>query len=209
MSEFLDSDYTSLLFNVQAVKSNEDYRDIFPELHLNTEFSLKLPSDIDRNMVIRYIIYCYDKNSPHRSRYKDLLTRKVHAAMDAGFELDAGKFNKHVEDILHCRNIQTNEMIIAYCKLHNSLGYRHLVLMENLYCNRERDVMLNQSSIKIKELQEVREGFDEAYKSFVAEENSKGLVKSLYESMNREKIALSPEDIAIAIKEKGYDNALV
>lgn len=208
MSEFLDTDFDGLMFNIHRADPSVDYRDIFPELRMFPEFSAPIDPKLDRQTILRYVIYAYDKNSPFRSKYKDLLARKVNAMLFAGYDMVDGKFPSHIEDVLECRNFKTNEMILGYCKLHYSISYRHLVLCEAMYQNKEREVMLNQTSIKMTELNAVRDAYEKAQNEFLQGENSKGVIKSLYASINRERLALAPEDIAKSIKEKGYENAV-
>lgn len=208
MSEFKESDFDGLMFPVHRADNSIDFRDQFAEFKLYPEFSVKIPSELDRNNLIKYIVFCYDKSSPFRKKYKNLMERKLHAAMEAGFEMTDGEFSKEVEMVVDCTSPNINSMIIAYCRLHNSMTYRHLVLVEQLYFNKEKDVFLGQTALKMSELRSIREEFDRTMAEFLADENSKGVRKGLYESINQERLALAPEDIAKKIQEKGYENAI-
>lgn len=206
-SEFSDSDFAKMMFNLRK-NPDLDYREQFAEFKHFDEFSVTLPAPIDRNTLIRYVGFCYDKESPFRIKYKNLMERKVHAALEAGFSMKDDKFDKHFEDVLECNSPNTNNIILAYCRLHNSMTYRHLIVVEQMYYNREKDIFMNQTALKMSELRSIREEFDKTMSELLALDNSAWLVKSLYQSVNRERIALAPEDIAQKIAKNGYENAL-
>jgi hypothetical protein len=199
--EFTPDDFKRMMFNVYEADMNKSFLTQFPELNLYDEFSERL-SNLDRNKIIKYICCVYDKNSPYKVKYKDITTRKVQAIMDAGYPLENGVFDKEVEDVLQGRNPKVADMVIAFVKLHCDLGYSHVVLLESMYYKTMKDVMLGQSA-KILELQKTKEAYEAAMNDILEHDKDKGLARSLYKSINSDKLRLSPEDIAKDILEKG------
>ena len=122
--------------------------------------------------------------------------------MDAGYPLENGVFDKEVEDVLQGRNPKVADMVIAFVKLHCDLGYSHVVLLESMYYKTMKDVMRGQSA-KILELQKTKEAYEAAMNDILEHDKDKGLARSLYKSINSDKLRLSPEDIAKDILEKG------
>lgn len=210
MSEFLENDFKDLSFPVR-LKPDVDYREQFAEMKesVTPEFSLKIAPSLDRNIVIRYIAYFYDQKSPFRIKFKDLQTRKVRCMIEAGATMNEEKvFDEDIENIINGKAKNVNEMIIAYLRLTSGVRYRYLVMLENLYAQRERSILSMQSNDKIKDLEALAESLERTQREVLAEDQTKGIVKSLYESINRERLALAPEDIAENIKKKGIENAV-
>ena len=126
----------------------------------------------------------------------------MRAIIDAGYELEGKTFNKEVEDVLQGRNHKVADMIVAFIKLHCNVGYAHVVLLEAMYFQIMKEVLLGQSA-KITDLQKTKEAYEEAMNDVLQHDQDKGLMKSLYKSINNDKLRLSPEDIANELKEKG------
>jgi hypothetical protein len=200
--EFTPDDFKRLMFNVFEADMSKSFLTQFPELKLYSEFEKKLAPPLDTNKIIKYIAYVYDKNSPYRVKYKDITQRKVRAIIDAGYELEGKTFNKEVEDVLQGRNHKVADMIVAFIKLHCNVGYAHVVLLEAMYFQIMKEVLLGQVA-KITDLQKTKEAYEEAMNDVLQNDQDKGLMKSLYKSINNDKLRLSPEDIAHELKEKG------
>lgn len=200
--EFTPDDFKRMMFNVFEADMSKSFLDQFPELKLYSEFEKKLAAPLNTNKIIKYIAYVYDKNSPYRVKYKDITQRKVRAIIDAGYELEGKTFNKEVEDVLQGRNHKVADMIVAFIKLHCNVGYAHVVLLEAMYFQIMKEVLLGQSA-KITDLQKTKEAYEEAMNDVLQHDQDKGLMKSLYKSINNDKLRLSPEDIAHELKEKG------
>ena len=205
--EFTPDDFKRMMFNVYEADINKSFITQFPELNLYSEFSIKLKSPLDNNKIIKWIAYVYDKNSPYRVKYKDITTRKVQAILDAGYELEGGVFPLEVEDVLKGNNHKVCDMIIAFVKMHYELGYAHVVLLETMYYKIMKDVMLG-SSAKIVDLQKTKEQFEAAQNEILNSDKDRGLIKSLYKSINGDKLRLAPEDIAKDILEKGKADSI-
>lgn len=86
--EFTPDDFKRMMFNVYEADMSKSFLTQFPELNVYEEFSKRLPTQLDRNKIIKWICYVYDKNSPYRVKYKDLTQRKVRAMIDAGHNLE-------------------------------------------------------------------------------------------------------------------------
>jgi len=92
--------------------------------------------DIPTPNIIKYIVACYDKESPVVDEYKKRWTmRKKRAASFAGF-FDLDKL-KEIDEILYSRNDQINKTIIRYL----SLLYDRDFLMYAVYS----ELLINQS----------------------------------------------------------------
>lgn len=202
--EFTPDDFKRMMFNVYEADIDKPFVQQFPELALYDEFKENLPK-LDRNRIIKYICYVYDKNSPYRVKYKDLTQRKVRAMIDCGYGLtDGNVFPPEIEDVIQGRDYKVADMAIAFIKLHCDLEYAHVLLLEAMYFKAMKNVFLGQNE-KIKELNEIKESYTKAQADLVSNDQTKALMQSLYKSINRDRIKLSPEDIASSIKDKGIE----
>lgn len=205
--EFTPDDFKRMMFNVYEADMDKPLQSQFPELNLYEEFSKRLPPPLEKNKVIKWICYVYDKNSPYRVKYKDLTQRKVRAMIDAGHDLEGNTFPPEVEDVILGKYPTVADMIVAYCKLHLDVEYSHLVLLEAMYFKLMRDVFLGNQA-KINDLQKIKEDYANAINTVISNDQSKGVLQSLYKSINNDKLKLSPEDIALSIKDQGVQQTI-
>lgn len=210
MSEFSASDFNGLTVNVYQAPKGRDLLKVFPELKLHKSFTKLMTDGLNKNDVIRYVIYVYDKESPYRKKYKDISRRKIYCALEAGFQLNENKeFDNVVEAMMDGRDERVNDMIVEYVKMHYDVKYSYVVMMEAIYYNNLKKAVSDDGKMgKITELTAVQSELEKAQKELLAQDNNRGLMKSLYGKIDNDRLDLSPEDIARKIKEKGYDRAV-
>lgn len=212
MSEFTESDYIGMQCNVNLHPPTEgDYLKIFPDLRLYEEFSVDLVPPLDTNEVIAFIALVYDQESPYRKKYADLDERKYRAAIEAGFELnEKNKFDEYILDIFNGNDNLINEMTVAYCKLHASTKYSYYVMLEALFYNNLKTAVsgVDANKMKMSELKSIQTEMAIAQRELLANDGNKNIEKTLYRRINKEKIDLSPEALAIKIRKHGVENAL-
>lgn len=144
-----DEDFDGLQYNVRRLKDGEQILSAFPDLTRFNEFMCPITRpkmvekewveeeiNIDRNKVLKYIFYCYDKRTPFMSE-KNMVRRKVLCCLEAGFTADKeGKFSREVDDMLRGYNDIINRMIVRFVRNQRDLRYALLVSgTENYYDN--------------------------------------------------------------------------
>ena len=131
--EFQESDFQYLKYNPYPLPQTTNLLDKFPELKRFPEYSKEI--QLDKDKVLRYIIYAYDRKSPLLSE-KNLVKRKMLACKVAGFELEDGKYPELVEFMIKGKNHIINRMICCYARNQKSTHYALLVSgMESFYEN--------------------------------------------------------------------------
>ena len=205
-SEYSPRDFDDLLVNVYAYKGSGILAK-FPLLSRYKVFKTEIPVELDIDMVLRYIVFCFDKNSPFQS-VSNQIDRRVKAAMEAGFEPKGRRFPDEVDKMIRCLIPNINHMIIQYCILQGEDDYTSYVAY--------------QESLR-RQLEELTDGGDDANttkiiantKALRAEVNALRtsilgtdtdafLKRSLFEFTEAEKLELSPE--FYAEKLRGWDN---
>jgi hypothetical protein len=105
----------------------------FKEYENNKVFKRKLKG-VDKALLIKWIVYVYDTNSPI-AKIADITKRYMVAAMEAGFPYANKKFPKDYKAVITFDpsvRVPLGEMIIEYCKLQRGSTYSQLAVYENL-----------------------------------------------------------------------------
>jgi hypothetical protein len=196
INDYRESDFRLMLFNVNLLAPEEDPLIVWPELRRIEEFHEPV-APLYTDMVLRYIFLTYDRNSPVSIRNREnLIKRKFEAAKLAGFELKDGKFNSYVEDMIKCKNEYINKMIFAFVRLFGDNDYAYLTsLMDALY-----SIMPDISAGEIKDMQKVqllKKEIDQVSDRILVRDNTNSLYLDLYKYIEREKLGLRPEDMAL------------
>jgi len=131
-----DKEFESLEFNILASRSVDKIKEKHPKLFQWPEMSRKLGSKVSKVKVLKYIMVCYDKNSPVVKMENNILKRKRVAAEVAGFEFDSKtmKFIKPYRDIMEGKDSLVNQMIIKFViHQHDLLYSQYVSLCESYY----------------------------------------------------------------------------
>ena len=120
-------EFSNMLVNPYEIEDNKDitegkYNSIFNY----KEFAAKIP--IDKQKVLRYICYAYDKNSPFQ-RETDTLKRKVNSAKFAKIK------PSDIELLVKGENKDIAQMIIRYIRQQKNIDFATLVAMYENYWN--------------------------------------------------------------------------
>jgi len=147
--DYIESDFDNMYLNVRKVPIGEDLFKVFPILSKYKEFSGKT-GNLKKELVIRYIVYAFDKGSPLNS-IVDIMERRVEALKLAGFKTDArGKYPRFVDMMVHSIVPTINQMIIRYCLFTGDTDYAILVTYEDSLIKELDRLMSFENPIKIK-----------------------------------------------------------
>jgi hypothetical protein len=132
--EFTSKDFDSLKYNPYPVHKSKNILEYFPELKRFPEYQKE--THIDKNKILRYIFYAYDKKTPLLSE-KNLVKRKMTACKLAGFELEKdGKYAPEVEDMVKSKNTIVNRMVCCFVRSQKDAHYALLIAgLEMFYDN--------------------------------------------------------------------------
>lgn len=127
---FADRDFDNMLYAVHKVPDGEAVYPKFPGMHALPSFTKYRSNTLEKNKVIKYVVFCYDRQSPIFEKFKtDDVKRKTISASYAGFVHDpeTGLFAPEVDNMLRCGNKDVNLMIIDYVRQYNDPEYSVLV----------------------------------------------------------------------------------
>lgn len=198
-SQFIDKEFSGMMFNPTKAPEGTSVFKAFPELKKYKSFQKSAGETIDNEMLMKWIFCMYDKNTPYRNKYKDVLKRKVEVAHDVGFEMIGnGKFVTPVEDFMKGENNVVNLKITEFVRLHKSFKYSYFVGIENSYYKILLDVIGGETK-RIKELKEMGEELEETLLAMLNEDDNPHLKETVLRYIEEERLALRPEDIAIKL----------
>lgn len=143
--KFPDEMFEGMKFPVHGLDKDTDLIEKFPELTRHDEFNkayLQFSNanmSYDRNMLLRYIFYCYDVSIAWD--LPDMKTRKEEAMKLAGYRIDSTRREPIVEMLLSNEIIDVNEMIIAFFKIQNNRKHRWRMQALDLLDQYDRIIM--------------------------------------------------------------------
>jgi hypothetical protein len=194
---YRESDYRSMLFNVSILQKFDDPLVVWPELNRIDEFrNSETGQYLPKDKVIRYIFLCYDRGSPVVINNKDLIKRKYEAALLSGFELIDKKFQRQVEDVIKCQDPLVNEMICAFVRLFGDDDFAYITSLKDALYAILPSVQMG--DIKdIDKVQKLKKEIDTVTDKILVRDNTNSLYLDLYKYIEREKLGLRPEDMAL------------
>lgn len=129
-------EFESMSFDIFNKVKNRSVFTTFPELKEFFQDLLQTKQPLNENKLVKYIIYCYDKNSPLHLYYNNILKKKQEAAILAGWKPDAfNDFSTDMQDLFANSNPVAIQMINRWVKAQNDLDYTHLVYLMEMYNN--------------------------------------------------------------------------
>ena len=156
--------------------------------------------EIDNEKVMQFIMLVYDKNSPYRKKFPDVLKRKIEVAHDVAFKItDGGVFESATEDFLKGKNRIVNRKIVEYVRLHRNFKYSFLVSMENAYYNLMLEI-LGGDTKNVMKAKELRDELEESVMEIFNDDTNSFIKDELLRYMETERLELRPEDIALKLQ---------
>lgn len=156
--------------------------------------------EIDNEKVMQFIMLTYDKNSPYRKKFPDVLKRKIEVAHDCQFKItDGGVFESATEDFLKGKNRIVNRKIVEYVRLHRNFKYSFLVSMENAYYNLMLEI-LGGDTKNVMKAKELRDELEESVMEIFNDDTNSFIKDELLRYMETERLELRPEDIALKLQ---------
>jgi len=184
------------MYNVEKVPEGVNILTFFKDFNKIKEFRLNPGEGLDNNKVMTYIVLMYDKSSPYRRKFTDVLKRKIEVAYDCGFEtIEGGVFESPVEDMLKGRNVIINQKIVRYVMMHRSYKYAYQISVEAAYFNLMLEIQAGETK-SISKLADLRDALEENLMEILNEDNNPYLKDEILRYMENERLALRPEDFA-------------
>jgi len=197
--QFTDIEFRGMMYNPSKVPEGETVFKIFPALKAHQPFKKSPGKELDNNLVMLFIFCMYDKSTPYRSKFPDVLKRKIEIAHDVGFTLDdKGNFEDPVEDFLKGNNEIVNRKIVEFVRIHRSFKYSYLVTIEASYYNLMLDVMGGETK-RIPDLRSIQEELENTMAELLTEDDNPYIRDAVLRYMEEERLQLRPEDIALKL----------
>lgn len=198
-SQFNNLEFRGMMFNPTKVPEGVSIFKIYPELSKYPTFKKSPGKEMDNDLVMLYVICMYDKSTPYRAKYPDVLKRKIEIAHDVGFEMsDKGIFSDPIEDMLRGNNSVVNNKIVEFVRLLRSHKYSYLVTIEASYYNVMLQVMEGETK-RIADLRSMQQELEDTMVDLLNEDDNPFIKDAVLRYMEEERLALRPEDVAIKL----------
>lgn len=174
------------------------------ELLLFKEFD---DTKLGKKRVYTWIVLMYDPNTPWKMEESNYYNRKRECAIESGFEMDAGRFDKEVEEMLIGQNKTINAMVASFISRFANPEYTQLINLLELQTHVTRKMqrgsydhntpkMLNAITDDINRITNRLFGGGETDEVLEAK-------KALYHEAEESRRRLNPENIAKIINDEG------
>lgn len=93
--------------------------------------------------IIRYIVACYDKESPLVDAYKKRwIIKKRESAIVADFPKNSdGHFSKEADEVIFCRNKVINKVVLRYLYLQHNRLFQTYVIYNEMYLHQSEELI--------------------------------------------------------------------
>lgn len=195
--QFTDIEFRGMMYNPSKVPDGASPFTIYPDLKNHKIFKRSPGPEMDNNLVMLYIFCMYDKSTPYRSKYPNVLKRKIEIAHDVGFEMDnKGVFSDPVEDMLKGNNKIVNRKIVEFVRIQRSFKYTYLVTIEASYYNVMKEVVEGATK-RIPDLKGIQEELESTMIDLLNEDDNPHIRDAVLRYMEEERLELRPEDVAL------------
>lgn len=185
-----------MMYNPVRVPEGVNILKFYKDLSKVRVFKLTPGEGIDNNKLMQYILCMYDKNSPYRKKYSDVLKRKVEIAHDVEFkDIGGGIFESPIEDLLKGKNRVVNRKIVEYVRLHRNFKYAFLVSIEASYFTLMVDIMGGETK-RISDARSIQMELEDTMMEIINQDNNPYLRDEILRYMEDERLKLRPEDMA-------------
>ena len=194
-------EFSQMMYPPDRIPEGSSVLKYYKDLGKIKEFKLDPGPGIDNDRVMIYILCMYDKFSPYRRKYPDVLKRKIEVAHDVGFKtVEGGNFEPPVEDFLRGKNKIINRKIVAYVRLHRNYKFSYLVTIDESYYTIMIDILGGETK-KISSAKEIQGELEETLLEILNQDNNPYLRDEILRYMEDERLELRPEDIAKKLQE--------
>lgn len=134
MTDLHEKDFATLKWRIDELPLSKKCVDEFPELkNIFLEFLNYKTETLTTDLLMRLIIFCYDRKSPFTEKIDNIMERKVAVLNYLQVSDKNGQFPKDVQDIVKSSDAKTAKMIYQFCKFQDSLTYFALVTTVETY----------------------------------------------------------------------------
>jgi hypothetical protein len=201
-TQFHSKEFQGMMYNPDKIPEGTSVLSFYKDLGRIKEFKASAGEGIDNNKVMLYVLLMYDKASPYRRKYSDVLKRKIEVAHDVEFQIiEGGVFESPIEDMLKGRNRIVNQKIVAYVRLHRSYKFSYQISVEATYANLMLEIQAGDTKSFTK-LAEIRDELEENLMEMLNQDSNPYLKDEILRYIEDERLLLRPEDIAKKAQEE-------
>ena len=134
-----DEDFKDMSWRVDLLTGEQSIFESFPELiqRFNGIEGISLSginmlASITNEQLIKFIVYCYHKQSPFVRKITEIKHRKTQALLKAGFTYTSG-MPEDIQELIDCQNEKVADMILKFLIGENNMKFSALMMQSDAY----------------------------------------------------------------------------
>lgn len=184
------------MYNPAKVPDSTPVIRYYKDLAKHKIFKKSPGPDLNNDKVMMYVLCMYDKYTPYRAKFPDVLKRKIEIAHDVGFDIiEGGIFEEEVEKFLKGLNRIVNAKIVEFVRMHRNFKYTYLVGIENSYYTVMLEVMRGNTK-RIADLRDMQIELEATMIELMNEDENPYMKEAVLRYVEEERLHLRPEDMA-------------
>lgn len=134
MIEIVENDFSKMKLDIHTLPLDESCQNTYPEIaNIFLEWSKYRTESLTNDILIRFIIFCYDRRSPFVEKIENPIERKIAVLNHLKVPAINGVFPDDIQKIVKSLDGKTAKVIYHFCKFQDSLTYFALVTTTETY----------------------------------------------------------------------------
>lgn len=134
MSDLNEKDFQNLKWPLHQLPLSEKCLDSYADLSdIFLEFKNYKTDSLTNDLVVRFIVFCYDRKSPFVEKMENILERKIAVLNYLKVPDKNGQYAEDIQRIIKSNDSKTAKLIYQFCKFQDSLTYFALVTTVEVY----------------------------------------------------------------------------
>lgn len=134
-----EEDFKDMNWRIDLLSDDETVFTNFPDLVKRFEgiegisiTGLSVLQSMTNEQLIKFIVYCYHKNSPFVRKITEVKHRKSQALIQCGCKFTEG-MPEDIEGVINCENQQVADMVLKFLLGENNLKFSALLMQTDAY----------------------------------------------------------------------------
>jgi hypothetical protein len=132
-------DFEEMSWRLDLIREEESIFDLYPDLIKRFDgmqgislTGINVLNSITNEQLIKFIVYCYHKNSPFVRKITEVKHRKSQALIQVGCKFAEG-IPEDIQEVINCKNQTVADMILKFLLGENNLKFSALMMQTDAY----------------------------------------------------------------------------
>lgn len=134
-----EEEFSEMQWRLDLITADESIFDLYPDLVKRFDTvegislsGINLLESINNEQLIKFIVYCYHKQSPFVRKITEVKHRKNQALIKVGFAFTTN-IPEDIQSLINCENEKVADMILKFLIGENNLKFSALMMQTDAY----------------------------------------------------------------------------